>query len=127
MWSSKENLGELEGGSVLSRRRNTDADRGQRGRMTYDAYGCSYNYVGDNPVSKDRPGRAIYPCTFGAYFLFSYFRTRPGGAEIPEIPEEYRFMKCTVSLVDACSWAWPSLCWRYWVLHTSGSLSAALA
>lgn len=41
--------------------------------------------------SKDRPGRAIYPCAFGAYFLFSYFRTRRGGAEIPRIPEEYRF------------------------------------
>jgi hypothetical protein len=41
--------------------------------------------------SKDRPGRAIYPVAFGVYFLFSYFRTRRGGAEIPEIPEEYRF------------------------------------
>lgn len=41
--------------------------------------------------SKDRPGRAIYPCAFGAYFLFSYCRTRRGGAEIPEIPDEYRF------------------------------------
>jgi hypothetical protein len=41
--------------------------------------------------SKDRPGRAIYPVAFGAYFLFSYFRTRRGGAESPEIPEEYRY------------------------------------
>jgi hypothetical protein len=41
--------------------------------------------------SKDRPGRAIYPVAFGAYFLFSYFRMRLGGAELPEIPEEYRF------------------------------------
>ena len=41
--------------------------------------------------SKDRPGRAIYPCAFGVYFLFSYFRTRRGGGEIPRIPEEYRY------------------------------------
>lgn len=41
--------------------------------------------------SKDRPGRAIYPVAFGAYFLFSYFRTRRGGGEIPRIPEEYRY------------------------------------
>jgi hypothetical protein len=41
--------------------------------------------------SKDRPGRAIYPCAFGAYFLFAYFRMRRGGAETPRIPEEYRF------------------------------------
>jgi hypothetical protein len=41
--------------------------------------------------SKDRPGRATYPFAFGAYFLFSYFRTRRGGGEIPKPPEEYRF------------------------------------
>jgi len=41
--------------------------------------------------SKDRPGRAIYPLAFGAYFLFSYFRTRREGGEIPKPPEEYRF------------------------------------
>jgi hypothetical protein len=41
--------------------------------------------------SKDRPGRAIYPCAFGAYFLASYFRTRRGGREISKPPEEYRF------------------------------------
>jgi hypothetical protein len=41
--------------------------------------------------NKDRPGRAIYPVAFGSYFLYSYFRMRRGGLELPEIPEEYRF------------------------------------
>jgi hypothetical protein len=41
--------------------------------------------------SKGRPGRAIYPLAFGAYFLFSYLRTRRRGEESPKIPGEYRF------------------------------------
>ena len=41
--------------------------------------------------SKDKPGRAVYPLAFGAYFLFSYFRARRGGAGIPNIPAEYQF------------------------------------
>lgn len=41
--------------------------------------------------SNNRVGNEIYALVFGAYFLFSYFRTRRGGAEIPRIPEEYRF------------------------------------
>jgi hypothetical protein len=41
--------------------------------------------------SNDRPLRGTYALVFGAYFLFSYFRTRRGGARIPKIPDEFQF------------------------------------
>jgi hypothetical protein len=40
---------------------------------------------------EDRPGRAIYPLVFGAYFVFAYLRVKRGGGGIPKIPDEYRF------------------------------------
>jgi hypothetical protein len=42
-------------------------------------------------LSHRRPGSEIYALVAFAYFLFSYFRTRRGGGEIPRIPEEYQF------------------------------------